>query len=106
MQPEEGDISSEPKRVMKSQIDTCNSFTESISSAFDPMGFCYVASSSLGSIKQSIYQSASTLPTIVEIGAPDKSPLHLTDLHVRLMAENLPAQCEALCNDKYYICRE
>jgi hypothetical protein len=43
---------------------------------------------------------------MVEIGAVDKSPLLLTEQHVRLMAEHLPAQCDALCNDEYYICRE
>jgi hypothetical protein len=40
---------------------------------------------------------------MVEIRAPDKAPLILTDRHVRLMAEHLPAQCDALCNE-YYIC--
>jgi len=42
---------------------------------------------------------------MVEIGALDKSPLLLTEQHVRLMAEHLPAQCDALCNNEYYICR-
>ena len=35
---------------------------------------------------------------MVEIGTPDKSPLLLTDQHLRLMADHLPRQYEALCN--------
>jgi hypothetical protein len=42
----------------------------------------------------------------VEIEALDKNPLLYTEQHVRLMAEQLPAQCEALCNNEHYICRE
>ena len=41
----------------------------------------------------------------MEIGGPEKSLIILTERHVRLMAEHLPAQCEALCNDAY-ICRD
>ena len=43
---------------------------------------------------------------MVEIGGHDKTPLLRTDQHVRLMAQHLPRQCEALCNDEYYICRD
>lgn len=42
----------------------------------------------------------------MEIGGPEKRPIILTDQHVRLMAEQLPAQCHAMFNDAYCIFRD
>jgi len=39
---------------------------------------------------------------LMEIGIPKTNPFILTDLHVKTLAENLPAQCDALCRDEYY----
>ena len=43
---------------------------------------------------------------MVEIGSPEKSPIILTDRHIRFMAEHLLRQCDALCNDEHYICKD
>ena len=112
MQPEEGDISnssSEPKRVIAPHIDTCNSYAESISPAFNPKRVLlrrvfFIGADKTKNISIGFYPTKHYQP-MVEIGAPDKSPLLLNDQQVRLMAEHLPRQIEALCNDEYYSCR-
>jgi len=38
---------------------------------------------------------------LVEIGSPKSNPI-LTDLHVKTLAQNLPAQCEVLCRDEFF----
>jgi len=38
---------------------------------------------------------------LVEIGSPKTNSLILTDQHVTTLAEHLPAQCDALCQDEY-----
>ena len=43
---------------------------------------------------------------MVEIGGPEKSPIILSDRHVGFMAEHLPRQCDALCNNERYICKD
>jgi hypothetical protein len=107
---EEGDIrSNEPKRVIAPQIDTCN-YAEAISPAFDSNRALLRRVFFIGSDKTK-YVSIGFYPTknyqpMVELGARDKAPLLLDDSHVRLMADHLTEQCDALCNNEYYICRD
>jgi hypothetical protein len=106
---ETGNISSgESKRVMAPHIDTCN-HAEAISPTFDPNRALLRRILFIGTdttkcfnwlLPYQIYQP------MVELGAPDKAPLLLTERHVRLMAEHLSAQCDALCNNEYYICKD
>ena len=108
MQEGEG-ASTSPKRVMASQIDTYTSF-ESISPAFDPNRDLLRCVFFIGAVKTwyisiGYYPSRNYQP-LVEIGGPEKSPIILNDRHVLFMAEHLPAQCGALCNDERYSCTD
>ena len=114
MQHEEGEHdsgSSAPKRVIALEVDMSNtSFAEGISPAFDPNRVLLRPFIFIRSRKKNKYISIGYYPTrnyqpLVETRGPEKSPIILTHRHVRLMAEHLPAQCEAPCNDAHYICR-
>ena len=75
---------------MEPHIDKCNSYTESISPAFDPNRVLLCSVFFIGADKTR-YISIAFYPTknyqsTVRIGAPDKSAL-LADQQVRLMAE-------------------
>jgi hypothetical protein len=109
--PEEGDVSgsSEPKRVMAPHLDTCN-YSEVLSPAFDPNRALLRRVFFIGPDKTK-YISIAFCPNnnyqpMVEIGAPYAAPLLLTHRHVRIMAEHLSAQYDALCNNEYYIARD
>ena len=43
---------------------------------------------------------------LVEIGCANSNPLILSDLHVKTLAEHLPAHCDALCHDEHFNVRE
>jgi len=106
--PEQGAISNDPTRVVAPRIDTCT-YAEAISPAFDPNRALLRRVFFIGPNKAK-YVSIAFYPTrnyepMFEIGAPDKTPL-LTETQVRFMSEHLTAQCDALCNDEYYIARD
>jgi hypothetical protein len=91
---------------MAPQLDPCT-YSEAISMAFDPnrallRRVFFIGSNKTKYISVAFYPNKNYQP-MVEIGAPDKTPLLLTERYVRLMAEHLPAQCDALCNNEYYI---
>ena len=52
-------------------------------------------------ISVGFYPSRNYQP-LFEIGSPNSNPLILMDLHVKTMAVNLPAQCDALFTDEFY----
>ena len=39
---------------------------------------------------------------LLDIGCSNSNPLILTDQNVKTLAEHLPAQCDALCNDEFF----
>jgi len=39
---------------------------------------------------------------MTEIDCSKLNPLILTDQHVKTLVDNLPAQCDALCNDEFF----
>ena len=97
--------STSPKRFMAPQIDTCSSF-QSISPAFYSNRVLLRRVFFIGPEKTRYisigYYPARNYQPLVEIGCPEKNPILLNDRHVRFMAEHLPAQCDALCNDVRY----
>jgi hypothetical protein len=104
---EHGD--SGPSHVTAPQIDMCT-YAEAISPAFDPNRALLRRVFFIGPDKAK-YVSIGFYPTknyqpMVELGAHGKTPLLLDDGQVRHMAEHLAAQCDALCNNDYYITRE
>jgi hypothetical protein len=110
MPPLEGEQGeNEPPRVTAPHIDTCD-YAEAISPAFDPnrallRRVFFIGSDITKYVSIGFYPTKNYQP-MVELGARDKAPLLLDDRHVRLMAEHLTAQCDALCNNEYYIARD
>jgi hypothetical protein len=97
--------SSDPKRLKVPELDTC-SFTEGINPLFDPNSVLlrrvfFLDPEKTNYISVGYYPSRNYQP-LVEIGSPKTNPLTVTNLHVSTLAEHLPAQCDALCQDECY----
>ena len=81
------------------------SYTDCIN-VFDPnrvlhRRFFFIDPEKTKYISVGFYPSRNYEP-LVEIGSSKSNPLILTDLHVKTLAEHLPAQCDALCRGEYY----
>jgi hypothetical protein len=100
---------SDPKRVRAPEL-KFNSLVEGINPAFDPervllrrvFFFCQDGNKY---VSVAFYPTRNYQPLVV-IGEADKSPIILTDQHVRTMAEHLSRLYDALCRDEYSICRD
>ena len=97
--------SSESKRVKAPELDMI-SYTDCINPMFDPNRVLlrrvfFIDPEKNKYISVGFYPSLNYQP-LVEIGSPKSNPIILTDLHVKTLAEYLPAHCEALFRDEFY----
>ena len=94
---------------MAPELDTFNSL-EGISPAFDPsrvlLRRIFFIRANKNKYVSTVFYSTRNYQPLVEIGDTEKKPLILTSKHVRVRAENLPRQCEDLCKDEYYVCKD
>ena len=98
---------SDPKHVTAPELDTFNSLVEGISPGFDPdrvllRRVFFVDQNKTKYILVGFFPARNYQP-LVEFEAHESTSPILTNHHVRTMAEHLPRQCDALCNDEYYI---
>ena len=99
----EGESSSSSKRVRSPELDM---YLDCVNPMFDPSRVLlrrvfFLDPEKTKYVSVGFYPSRNYQP-LVEIGSPKSIPLILTDLHVKTLAEHLPAQCEALCRDEHY----
>jgi hypothetical protein len=104
----DGEEEPNSKHVRSPEIDTCYSFVEAVSPAFDPnrvllLGVFFIREDKAKSIG---YYPTKDYHPFVEFGGAKKAPLILNEQHVRTMGEHLPQLCEAMCNDGHCSCKD
>jgi hypothetical protein len=100
---EEKEGGSDPRRVRAPELDTC---MEAVATALDPnralRRVFFIAEDKSKYVSVGYYPTRDYQP-LAEFGGAKKLPLLLNVQQLQTMGKNIPALCDALCTNEYYM---